>query len=112
MGPLGHGGSREMLLGRSPEPNLIDLLSCEKQVTKRTPPCFIWHTKDDPVVPVQNSVMFAEALKAHGVEAELHLYEHGAHGLGLGGDPESDHLLPWTDALRAWLVKHRWARIG
>ncbi|MFI5384754.1 MAG: alpha/beta hydrolase [Fimbriimonadales bacterium] len=110
MGPIGHAGSRHALLGDKPSRALLDETSSEKQVTKETPPCFLWHTKDDPVVPVANSEAFAEALQRAGVKYELHLYEHGAHGLGLGGPPDSNSLLPWTTELVKWLKRNKWGR--
>ncbi|HOB33879.1 MAG TPA: alpha/beta hydrolase, partial [Verrucomicrobiota bacterium] len=100
MGPFTHRGSRNNLLGTNAPPELIEDLSNELRVRKDTPPCFIWHTVEDRTVPVENSLRFAEALRAAGVPFELHLYEKGAHGLGLGvrsyvpGD--TSKLLPWT----------------
>ncbi|MDD3276870.1 MAG: alpha/beta hydrolase [Kiritimatiellales bacterium] len=78
-----HGGSFRNLLGETPDPALLKQLSCEKQVSPETPPCFIWHTSDDPVVPVKNSLLFASALSRNKVPFELHIYPHGRHGLGL-----------------------------
>lgn len=109
MGPTGHAGSRHALLGDNPARSLVDETSSEKQVKADTPPCFIWHTQDDPVVPVANSEAFATALQDKGVPYELHLYPHGAHGLGLGGPPSSNALLPWTKELTRWMVKRKWA---
>jgi acetyl esterase/lipase len=109
MGPRGHAGSRNALLGANPPSSLVDETSSERQVTERTPPCFIWHTADDPVVPVANSELFASALQEKGVPYELHIYPHGAHGLGLGGPPASDSLLPWTSAFVKWLRRSHWA---
>ena len=60
-----------------------ELLSNEKQVTKDTPPTFLFHTDADTGVPAENSVMFYLALRRAGVPAELHIYEQGEHGLGL-----------------------------
>src|SRR5262249_28108480 len=61
-----HAGSKKMLLGENPTPDLVALLSGEEQVTKATPPAFLVHTADDPGVPVENSLKFADALrKAH-----------------------------------------------
>lgn len=108
-GGKGHSGSRENLLGKNPDPALVQNLSNELQVTKDTPPCFLWHTMDDGAVPVENSILFADAMRKVGASAELHLYPHGAHGLGLGGDPESNHLLPWTRALVDWMRANGWA---
>ncbi|HWA81849.1 MAG TPA: alpha/beta hydrolase [Fimbriimonadaceae bacterium] len=110
MGPTGHAGSRRALLGDNPSQALIDETSSEKQVKADTPPCFLWHTQDDPVVPVANSEAFATALQEKNVPYELHLYPHGPHGMGLGGPPTSNTLLPWTHELTRWMVKHKWAR--
>ena len=76
-------------------------MSSEKQVTKETPPCFLWHTTEDAGVPPQNSVAFYSALIAHKVPAELHIYEKGRHGLGLAKDTPGTS--GWSDACLAWL---------
>jgi acetyl esterase/lipase len=108
MGPLGHSGSRENLLGKTPTDAQIQDLSNEKQVTAETPPCFIWHTVADDAVPVENSILFAEALRAHHVPFDLHLYQKGGHGLGLGDGPPYSKLLPWAADLRGWLRANGW----
>jgi acetyl esterase/lipase len=84
MGPKGHGGSRNNLLGKDPVPADVELLSNEKQVTEKTPPTFLVHSKGDRVVSVENSAMFYEACKAKGVPAEFFEMEKGDHGLGVG----------------------------
>ncbi len=99
MGTNTHWGSRQNLLGPDPSPELIDYLSSEKQVTPQTPPCFIWHTWEDPVVKVENSLDFAIALRKAGVHFDLHIYEKGGHGLALG--LKQHH--PWTNDLLFWL---------
>ena len=63
MGPLTHQGSKKNLLGDTPSPALVDLLSNERQVTPQTPPCFLWHTWEDTAVKVENSLEFAAALR-------------------------------------------------
>src|SRR5271154_3257073 len=63
LGEFAHQGSKENLLGKNPSPELVKLLSNELQVTTNTPPCFIWSTEEDQTVPVENSLMFAEALR-------------------------------------------------
>lgn len=99
--PYLHRGSRDFLLGKNPDPTSVQLMSNELQVTKDTPPTFLFHTSDDNVVPVQNSLMFYEALRKAGVDAEMHIFEHGPHGVGLArGMPE---LSTWPDLLAAWL---------
>lgn len=82
-GPYRNIGSFESLLGENPDPNLWELLSLEHQVTEHTPPAFLWHTLDDTVVPVENSLLFVSALRQHAIPAELHIYPHGIHGLSL-----------------------------
>jgi len=98
---FGHLGSRNNLLGENPPQELIDLLSNETQVTPDTPPAFLVHGVDDAGVPVENSLMFASALRAAGVPFELHLFEHGPHGFGLGGDDPA--LSVWPKLCVEWL---------
>jgi len=99
--PFTHSGSRHNLLGDNPTPDLIELLSNEKQVTAKTPPTFLVHTADDNVVPVENSLLFAMACHKAGVPVEVHVYEHGPHGIGLGGnDPV---LSSWPVSCAKWL---------
>ncbi len=99
--PWAHMGSRENLLGKDCPYSLAWELSSELHVTPETPPCFIWHTMDDPGVPAENSMIFATALKRAGVPVELHIYESGRHGLGLG----NGH--PWTFELEKWLERRK-----
>lgn len=81
--PYTHAGSRRELLGEHPSPELVDLMSTEKQVTAATPPTLLIQTQADQTVPVENSILFFEALtKAH-VPAEMYLFEHGGHGMGM-----------------------------
>lgn len=81
-GPYAHRGSFECLLGER-EKELSGEMSLEKQVTKDTPPTFLWHTETDDTVPVENSLLFFQALHEQGVPVELHIYPVGGHGLGL-----------------------------
>jgi acetyl esterase/lipase len=100
-GEFAHKGSRKSLLGDNPDPKLVENLSNEKQVTAQTPPTFLFHTSDDPVVPVQNSILFYLALRNAKVPVEMHIFEHGRHGVGLGQkDPA---LSAWPDLLATWL---------
>jgi acetyl esterase/lipase len=101
MTDLTHGGSRNNLLGKEPKPELIELLSNEKQVTKDTPPTFLFHTNEDTVVLPENSVLFYMALRQHKVPAELHIYEKGQHGVGLA--QKNPILKSWSDRLNDWL---------
>lgn len=109
MGLNTHTGSRDNLLGPTPAPELIELLSNEKQVTDQTPPCFIWHTWEDTAVKVENSLDFARALREKGVLFDLHVYEKGAHGLGLGGKL-GQQLHPWATDCLYWLKSRGFAK--
>jgi acetyl esterase/lipase len=104
LGEFTHQGSKQNLLGKDPSPELVHDLSNELQVTKDTPPCFIWHTYEDAAVPVENSLQFAEALRRAGVPFDLHIYQEGRHGLGLGTSTWNPaHRHPWTHDLVFWL---------
>lgn len=95
-----HWGSRVNLLGNNPSPALVRHFSNELQVTKNTPPAFLVQAMDDNVVPVQNSISYALALKKFKIPCELHIYESGGHGFGMGwGGTEST----WPEACRRWL---------
>jgi acetyl esterase/lipase len=84
-GPRCHAGSFEALLGADAQnPESRALVSLETQVTRQTPPAFIWHTWDDEAVPVENSLLFMDALRKNDVEFEAHIYPKGVHGVSLG----------------------------
>ncbi len=111
MGEKTHAGSKRNLLGENPSPELVRLLSNELQVTKETPPTFLFHTAEDKAVVVDNSLMFAAALAKHGVPFALHVYPKGPHGIGLGTrqwDPAERH--PWTTQLSVWLREQGFVR--
>lgn len=110
MGPMGHAISREQFLGPDPSQELIERFSLERRVTPDTPPAFLWHTAGDTIVPVWNSLAFAEALSAHNVPFALHVYERGRHGIGLGAKPPFTTPHPWTRNLLLWLDEHGWVR--
>ncbi len=84
-GRYAHRDSFSRLTG-SENPADHSPLSLEKLVTPETPRTFLWHTWEDDIVPVQNSLLFASALAEHGIEAEVHLYPKGPHGIGLASD--------------------------
>jgi acetyl esterase/lipase len=96
-----HKGSRDKLLGSDQHPEQLRLLSNELQVTKETPPTFLFHTDGDTGVPPENSVMFYLALRRAGVPAELHIYEQGRHGVGLA--PADPVLSTWPARLTDWM---------
>ena len=103
MGPETHGGSKENLLGKNPSPALEKLLSNELQVTTNTPPCFLWTTFEDKAVPMENTLMFAEALRKNRVPFDLHVYQKGRHGLGLNDKAPFANPHPWANDCLFWL---------
>ena len=116
MGEHTHRGSKANLLGKEPSDELVKLLSSELQVTKDTPPCFVWHTWEDKGVKVENALEFVAALQRHGVAFDFHVYQKGPHGLGLGvrgWEPEKtplSELHPWTRDLLVWLKVQGFAK--
>jgi acetyl esterase/lipase len=84
-GPALHAGSRKALLGASPTAESIALMSVERQVTAATPPTLLIHTQADASVPAENSILFYQALTRAKVPAEMYLFEHGGHGMGMRG---------------------------
>jgi len=81
--PHTHAGSRTALLGPNPTPELVALMSLEKQVTSATPPTLLIHTQADQSVPIENSVRFFQALTRAQVPAEFYAFEKGEHGMGM-----------------------------
>jgi acetyl esterase/lipase len=103
--PHGHAGSARNLLGDKPDSKLLASLCNDTQVTKKTPPTFLFHTREDRVVPLANSELYHQALEKAGVPARLVIYDKGAHGVGLGKkDPV---LAKWPGELEAWLRERK-----
>lgn len=82
-GEKAHRSSFDHLLGENADDTLLRKVSLENAVTPDTPPTFLWHTCADELVPVENSLFFASALRKCGVPFELHIFEEGVHGLSL-----------------------------
>jgi acetyl esterase/lipase len=99
--PWTHQGSKKNLLGENPDPALAKSLSGENAVTKQTPPTFIFHTNGDTGVPAENSIAYFLALRKAGVVAEMHIFQRGPHGVGLGMDDFA--LAEWPGLLVNWL---------
>ena len=106
-----HGGSKRNLLGAKPDAKLVEEFCNEKHVTAQTPPTFLFQTDEDKAVPAENAVRFYLALRKAKVPAELHVYEKGRHGVGLGRDPKwtggSTYTEGWPDRLAEWLKVHK-----
>ena len=99
--PYAHVGSREFLLGKHPSAALVAHYSLEKQVTPQTPPTLLIQNQDDNVVPVQNSILFYEALTKAGVPADMYLFAHGGHGFAMR--PNLGTASNWPEFAADWL---------
>ncbi len=110
MGEYTHQGSKQYLLGKHPSSKLLKLLSNELQVKTNTPPCFVWCTYEDKTVPMENSLMFAEALRKKHVPFDLHIYQKGGHGMGLADKPPFAHPHPWAGDCLFWLKAQGWVK--
>jgi acetyl esterase/lipase len=89
------------LIGEKYSEDLRRLLSNEIHVSKDTPPIFLWHTANDNVVPVDNSIMFANSLAKYCINYELHIFSDGPHGMGLAKD--NPYVSKWTLLCESWL---------
>lgn len=98
---LTHGGSRTNLLGKNPTEEMVKRYSNELQVTKKTPPTFIVHAKDDGAVPIANSENLAKALEANNVPVKLVVYDKGGHGFGMRR--KDIPVKEWPEELRKWM---------
>jgi len=96
-----HVGSREALLGKNADKQLMNYYSNELQVKEDTPPTFLALADDDTTVPSENSILMYKALHRKKIQAELHIISEGEHGFGLGTNNE--HIASWTYSLKLWL---------
>jgi acetyl esterase/lipase len=96
----GHGGSKRRLIGENPPAELELRVSAERRVNANTPPCFLIHAADDPVVPVRNSLEFAARCAENKVPVVCHVFAKGSHGFGLKGSGDS---IGWPSLLETWL---------
>ncbi|MDG1572689.1 alpha/beta hydrolase [Robiginitalea sp. M366] len=96
-----HAGSRAGLLGPEPDPDLQRFFSPELQTGPKTPPAFLLHATDDGLVPVENSLLYYQALRENGVAATLHVVPAGGHGFAMA--KKEPHLSHWLEWLAAWL---------
>lgn len=96
-----HAGSRENLLGKDADPDLVKHFSNELQITEETPPAILIHSGDDQVVPVENSMVYYHALQKLGINSELHIYPYGGHGYSLAIG--QGHLSTWPDRIIEWI---------
>ena len=110
---VAHLGSFENLLGHSPlTAEETARFSCHLKVTDHTPPAFLWHTAEDGAVPVMNSLLYAQALAAHQVPFELHVYPYGGHGMATVDEQTNDGLAPGAMHAAAWIGgAKKWLRL-
>ena len=101
MGKYAHQGSKKNFLGADTSQAMIEKYSNELQVTANTPPAFIVHAQNDSTVNVRNSLLFYNALIEKRVQASIHIFPQGGHGIGLVDNPGSTEL--WLDLLDKWL---------
>ena len=102
--PYAHEASREMLLGANATRAERAAYSCERLVTPGASPMFLVAADDDPDVPVDNTLAMFASLRRARVAAELHVFERGGHGFGLGNPGEP--LSAWPDLLLHWARMH------
>lgn len=110
-GPFAHKGSFTNLTGS--DEKLMKELSLENCVTKDTPPTYIWHTKTDASVPVENSLLFKDALDKNDISNELHIYPEGRHGFSLATkevcsakhNEVNTDIATWPELVKKWLFK-------
>ncbi len=109
-GEKAHRGSFDHLLGdKKDDKDMLEYLSLENRVSKDTPPTFIWHTMEDGAVPVENSLMFANALQKNGIPYEMHIFTRGIHGLStvdketVSRELLDPHTAKWINLATEWL---------
>ena len=105
-GEAAHRGSARNLLGPDLTDERAETFSLQNRVTAETAPCFLVATNADTGVPPENSVLFWNACRAAGVPAELHVFEYGPHGFGMGGPASAERGREgpdWTGLCEDWL---------
>jgi acetyl esterase/lipase len=105
MGRYAHGGSKRNFLGSDTMKTMIEKYSSELQVNANTPPAFIVHAQNDNTVNVRNSLLFYNALIDKNVEASIHVFPQGGHGIAITDNPGSTAL--WMDLLDLWLQEKK-----
>ena len=102
--------SFKRLLGEQAKKEIVEFLSLENRVTEKTPPTFLWHTYEDMIVPVENSLLYATALAKHRIPCEMHIYPIGPHGLSRASDetiwsiPRFRRKYDWLEQSCEWII--------
>jgi len=107
MGKYAHAGSKRNFFGADTSKTMIERYSSELQVNANTPPAFIVHAQNDSTVNVRNSLLFYNALIEKNVQASIHVFPQGGHGITLGDNPGSTEL--WPQLLSLWLEERGFA---
>lgn len=102
--PLAHAGSRRNLIGENASPALERAHSPHLYVPADAPPCFLLHAEDDASVPVGNTLLLRDALRARNIPVETHLFPDGGHGFGLrlARGHSVEH---WPALFIAWAIR-------
>ncbi len=96
-----HMGSRNNLIGEKPTEAQVKRFSNELQINAQTPPAFLVHSGDDKTVPVKNSISYYTALQQNNIPSELHIFQKGGHGYGLGRGNGTEN--SWPALCLNWL---------
>ena len=103
-GDCAHRGSFTALLGADASEEELEYMSLEKQVTEDMPPCFLWQTAIDELVPVQNSFLFAQALQEKKIPYTFHVFSKGKHGLSLADEAwANEEVKQWPELADEWI---------
>ena len=103
-GDCAHRGSFTALLGADASEEELEYMSLEKQVTEDMPPCFLWQTATDELVPVQNSFLFAQALQEKKIPYAFHVFSKGKHGLSLADEAwTNEEVKQWPELADEWI---------
>lgn len=103
-GKYTHSGSIANIAGLHPDQSVLDLISLEKHVNKNTPRTFIWHCADDEVVPVENTLLFMQALSRNKISFQSSIYPHGGHGISLCDDTTSSEERHYNKKCSQWIA--------
>jgi len=108
MPPYDNTRSRREIVGKHPDLAASEEFSVERHVGSGMPPTFLAQAADDPIAPIQNSLLMFNALKAAQIPAEMHVFQDGGHGWGLGKPGSQPHA--WPRLFESWLAHNGWIK--
>ena len=107
-----HQESIRNVSGKEPNKDDKDFFSCEKRVSEKTPPAFIWHTSEDASVNVNNSLLYAQSLAKYKIPFEMHIYPFGRHGLSTANEQTNTPLSKKDKRTEDWLLSaKKWLKV-